>query len=170
VSTLLVAWLAPSAISTVAAESALVFLHLLGLSVWVGGFVAIVVVARVASRELAPPVRVAFFRALGRTYGVVATAALAVALATGVVLVSERGWQGTVLLAGGLAVGLVLATAAGVVQARSMTRLRRRALAQAESPGLAASVRRRALSAALLRATIGALTLALLAVGATLAR
>lgn len=155
---------------TVAASSVLVFLHLLGLSVWVGGLVAILVVARVASRELAPPVRVAFFRALGRSYGVVATAALVVALATGVVLVSERRWQCTVLLAVGLAVGMMVATAAGVVQARSMTRLRRRALAQPENPDLAASVRRRARSAVLLRATIGALTLALLAVGATLAR
>jgi putative copper export protein len=61
----------------------LVFVHLLAASVWVGGFVAVAVVARVAKRELDPAARVAFFRSLGRDYGKVGGSALAVATLTG---------------------------------------------------------------------------------------
>jgi hypothetical protein len=50
-----------------------------------------------------------------------------------------------------------------------MTRLRGRALAAPDDPQLSARVRRGARSAALLRATIGLLSLALIALGALLA-
>jgi putative copper export protein len=54
---------------TVAATASpvLVFVALVAACVWVGGFVAIAVVARVARRQLERGARVAFFRALGRT-------------------------------------------------------------------------------------------------------
>jgi hypothetical protein len=147
----------------------LAFAALLGACVWVGGFVALGVVAKAARPTLEPSTRVAFFRAVGRTYGVVGGAALALALGAGGALLGGRGWDAAALAACALAAALVIATAAGVRQARGMTRLRRRA---AEAPGdafLAARVRAGARRAAALRTAIGALSLALLALAAALA-
>jgi len=148
--------------------AALVFVALLAACVWVGGFVAIAVVARVARRQLEPGARVAFFRALGRSYGVVGGIALAVALASGAALLAHQAWDATALAAILVAVALVLATVAGVAQARGMTRLRGSALRNADE-ALAARVRTGAARAAVLRAAIGALSVALLALGAVLA-
>ena len=153
-----------------AASSVLVFVHLLAACIWVGGFVAIGVAAGVARRQLGDAERVAFFRALGRSYGVVGGPALVVALASGAVLLGDRapGWDGTALAAVVLAAALVLATVAGVMQARGMTRLRQRALGASGDAALALALRRGAMRALVLRATIGVLTLALLAVGVVL--
>jgi uncharacterized membrane protein len=148
---------------------ALVGVLILAAAVWIGGFVAIVVVARVAGRTLGPAERVAFFRALGRTYGVVGTVALVVALGTGVSLVYGRPWDGALIVTVVVAAALVAALATGVVQARRMTRLRREALGHPDDAPLAARVRRRARGAAVLRAMIGTLSLALLALGVLLA-
>ncbi len=137
--------------------------------VCVGGFVTIAVVTRVVRRELAVPAQVAFFRSLGRGYGVVAGVALGVALSTGGALLSRRGWDAWSAVAAMLAVALVLATGAGVVQARGMTRLRQRAVREPRDPVLTAQVGRNARRALVLRALIGALTVALLALGASLA-
>lgn len=150
-------------------RAALAGVLILAAAVWIGGFVAIVVVARVASRTLGPAERVPFFRALGRTYGVVGTVALAVALGTGTSLVYGRPWDGALIATVVVAVALVATLATGVVQARRMTRLRRDALSHPGDASLAARVRRRARGAAVLRAMIGALTLALLALGVLLA-
>jgi hypothetical protein len=68
-----------------------------------------------------------------------------------------------------LAVALVLATGAGVVQARGMTRLRQRAVREPGDAALTARIERNARRALVLRALIGALTVALLALGAALA-
>jgi uncharacterized membrane protein len=137
--------------------------------IWVGGYVAIAVAARVATRILAPDQRVAFFRGLGRAYGIVGGAALLVALGTGAGLLSDRAWDGTLTAAAALASALVVALAVGVVSARRMTRLRSRSLAEPADPQLARRVRRGARTAALLRAAIGLLTVALIALGALLA-
>jgi uncharacterized membrane protein len=147
----------------------LVFVTLLATCVWIGGFVAIGVVARVARRGLEPSARVAFFRALGRSYGVVGVAALAVAYAGGAVLLARRDWGGGSLAAVLVAAALVLALGAGIRQARGMTRLRGQALREPEDAVLAARVRRGAVWATVLRAGIGLLSLALLALAAALA-
>lgn len=154
---------------TASASPVLVFLALLAGGVWVGGFVAIAVVTRIARAQLERQAQVSFFRALGRTYGIVGGSALAVALVSSGALLAGRSWDGTALAAVLIAVALVLATAAGVVQARGMTRLRQRATARKADPGLEAQVRRGAVRAAVLRATIGALSVALIAVAAALA-
>src|SRR5829696_10262108 len=120
----------------------LLFTHLLAACIWVGGLVAIAVVARVARRELAPATRVAFFRSLGRSYATVGGPALAVALLTGAGLLVQRGWDHAATAAALLAVTLILATAAGVVQARAMTRLRQRAVGAPGDPALLARVDR----------------------------
>lgn len=145
---------------------ALVAVHLLAATIWVGGFVAIGVVGQVARRTLEPPARIAFFRSLGRAYGVVGGTSLLVGLGTGAALLPEPLTAGRSLAAIALGVALLVATAAGVRQARAMTRLRTRALAE---PDLVPELRRASLSATILRASIGLLTLALLGLGAVLA-
>jgi hypothetical protein len=112
---------------------------------------------------------VAFFRTLGRSYGIVSTLALALGLISGGILLADRDWDGLALAAVVVAVALVIATAAGVIQARGMTRLRQAAVRDPADEALAARVRRGSRRAAGLRATIGALSIGLLAIAAALA-
>lgn len=151
------------------AETGLTAVLLLATAVWVGGLVAIFVVARVAHATLGVAERVAFFRGLGRAYGLVGGAALAIALASGTTLAVTRRWDGQLTASAVVAAGLVTATTAGVAQARRMTRLRQEALRDPGSPELAARVRRGARDASALRGAIAALSLALLALGAVIA-
>jgi hypothetical protein len=136
---------------------------------WVGGYVAIAAVASAATATLDPDARVSFFRTLGRRYQWIGAVALAVALGTGAALLSERTWDGILTAAVAVAAALVLALAVGVVQARRMTRLRHAALATPQDQRLARQVERGALGATVLRAAIGVLSLALIALGALLA-
>lgn len=152
-----------------AGHAALAGVLMLATAVWVGGLVAIFVVARVAKRTLRPAERIELFRGLGRAYGPLSGLALAVALASGVALLPGHPWNGPVTAATAVAGGLVTITVAGVLQARRMTRLRRGALGDPRNPRLAGQVRRQAINAAILRALIAALSLALLALGALLA-
>jgi uncharacterized membrane protein len=137
--------------------------------VWVGGYVAVAVVARVASRTLEPSQRVTFFRALGRSYLLVGVPALVVALGAGAGLLSEHAWDGIVTAAVVTAAVLVASLGVGIAQARRMTRLRVLALAAPEDRQLSGRVRSGARAATLLRAAIGLLSLALIAFGALLA-
>lgn len=152
-----------------AAEDSLVTLLVLATAIWVGGLVAIFVVARVAHATLGPAERVAFFRGLGRAYGLVGGVALTTALASGAVLAAGYRWGGFLTASAAVAAGLVTATVAGVTQARRMTRLRQHALRAPGNPELTAKVRRGARNAAVLRAAIAALSLALLALGTLIA-
>jgi uncharacterized membrane protein len=151
------------------AETSLTAVLVLATAVWVGGLVAIFVVAKVAHATLGPGERVAFFRSLGRAYGLAGGGALAAALASGAVLASRYSWDGRLTASTAVAAGLVAATAAGMAQARRMTRLRQDALRDPTSAELAAKVRRGARNAAALRAMIAALSLALLALGTVIA-
>src|SRR5699024_3017666 len=149
-----------------AAESTLVGLLVFAAAVWIGGFVSLIIVARVTSRILASSDRVAFFRTLGRFYGIVAGSALVLGLVTGAILLFAQQWTmlSTVIVV--VASGIVVTTLLGVAQARGMTRLRRRALAAQDDPQLVQRIRRGARSARVLRALLGMLSLALLALGA----
>ena len=149
-----------------ASATALVAVHLLAAAIWIGGFVAIGVVGRVARRTLDPPARIAFFRGLGRSYGVLGGASLAVALGTGAALLPGSISAPANVAAVCLAVALVAATAAGVRQARAMTRLRTRALTD---PAAGERLRAASTRATILRAAIGLRTLGLLGLGAVLA-
>lgn len=153
----------------VAANAVLLAAHLVAASIWVGGYVAIAVVGQVARRTLEPPARIAFFRSLGRSYGVIGSASLAVALATGAGLLSGRLSSASGLAAIAIAAALVVATVVGVRQARRMTRLRRQALAHAGDAELAERLRQATRAAALLRSAIGLLTLALVLLAAAIA-
>lgn len=147
------------------ADVALTFVLVVATSIWVGGLVAIAVVARVASRTLSAADRVTFFRALGRAYGVVGGSALVTALVAGAVLVVDEPLDGPVSAGLAVAIALVATTVVGVVQARRMTELRRRAAVGVDHPQLRDNVRRGARRAAELRGLIGALSVALVFLG-----
>ncbi len=148
-----------------AASVPLVAVEVVASSIWVGGLVAIFVVARAASATLAPVERIAFFRALGRSYAIVGTLALLVALAVGAILLDAHPWDGLLVATAAVAGVLLVALAAGMAQARAMTRLRRRAL---KAPELDGRVDRGAALAGALRGLIAALTLALVVLAAAL--
>ncbi|EWM19188.1 hypothetical protein [Kutzneria sp. 744] len=154
---------------TSAAHAALTGVLILATAVWLGGFITIAVVARVAQHALGPTERVAFFQALGRAHGIVSGLALLIGFATGAVLVSGRPWDGLLVTTVAVAGLLAATTAIGVAQARRMTRLRRHTLNQTDNLLLARLVRREARGAGLLRAGIGGLSLALVALGVLLA-
>jgi hypothetical protein len=134
------------------AAAILTALLILGVAVWLGGLVAIFVVARVAARTLSPPDRIAFFRGLGRAYGIVGTTALALAYGTGAALLYGRPWTGALIATVAVAVALAVVTAVGMAQARGMGRLRRRLAGNPADEDLAVRVRRGAVRAGLLRA------------------
>jgi hypothetical protein len=154
-------------VSLLATSVPLIAVNLVASSIWVGGLVAIFVVARTATATLGPEPRIEFFRDLGHRYGVVGGTALLLALASGALLLAGHPWDWLLTATALVAWNLLAATAIGVWQARRMTRLRRRAL---HEPGLEERVRRGALAATVLRATIGALTLALVVLAAALAQ
>ena len=113
--------------------------------------------------------RVVFFRGLGRSYLLVGTPALVVALGTGAALVERHAWDGLLVATAVVAAALVVSLVIGVAQARRMSRLRAAALCAEEGGAVVSRVRHGARAAALLRATIGALSLVLIALGALLA-
>lgn len=151
------------------ASAPLIAVNALASAIWIGGLVTIFVVARVASRTLDPDHRVAFFRGLGRVYGILGSGALLVALGTGALLLDrEHAWDELAVAGAAVAGALLLATGLGMAQARAMTRLRGRALDDPGDPGLADRVRRGAALADVLRGAIGVLTLAILLLASAL--
>jgi uncharacterized membrane protein len=141
----------------------------LAAAIWIGGYVAIAVVARVSARTLSPPARIAFLRDLGRAYGLIGTSALVLALAVGAGLLHAHAWDALVTGAVAVAAALVGSVVVGMTQAHRIGRLRRQALDAAGDHRLVNSVRRAARAAGLLRALIGGLSLALLGLGIALA-
>jgi uncharacterized membrane protein len=152
-----------------AASAILLAVFILASCVWVGGYVAIAIVARTAAAILEPRQRVAFFRSLGRTYLLVGVPALLVALGTGGGLLSGHRWDGSVTAAVAAAAALVACLTVAVIQARRMTRLRRSALAAPHDSRLGRRVRESARAAAVLRAAIGVLSITLIVLGSFLA-
>jgi uncharacterized membrane protein len=149
-----------------ATSTPLVALEILAACVWVGSLVCLAVVTNAARRVLDGPAQVALFRAVGRRYGIVGTGALAVAIGVGLAMAwPPAAWSTTIDAAVALAGALVVATVAGMVQARAMTRLRRRAVTDPQD-GIAAAVRRGRRMAGGLRGVMAALTLAIVVLAA----
>jgi hypothetical protein len=140
----------------------------LGAAVWVGGYVTLTVVTRVANRTLTADQRVAFFRILGQVYGRVSAVAFLCLVAGGAVLLRDRRWDALLTSAVIVAAAIVVVTVVGVRQAQAMTKLRAAAVA---NPGAAATalVQQGARSAVVLRSAIGVLSLALVGIGLALA-
>ena len=152
-----------------AVEAIVVAVLVLATSVWIGGYVAIVVVARTAAGTLDPGSRIAFFRSLGRGYLRVGLPALLVALATGAILAGDHDLDALLVTTGVVALVLLASFAIAVAQARRMTVLRLRLLETPSDRRLHERVRRGARAAAGLRAALGLLSVALVALGAFLA-
>lgn len=151
------------------ARAVLLGVFTLASCVWVGGYVAIGVTARVARRTLDPAQRVAFFRGLGRSYLLVGAPALVIALGTGAGLARSHASGGMLAATVAVAATLVAALSVGVAQARRMTKLRAAALTTPHDDALTRRMRSGARVATALRAAIGVLSLALIALGSLLA-
>jgi uncharacterized membrane protein len=133
-------------------------LVILGAAVWMGGFVAIMVVNATSKKSLEPAQRIALFRGLGRNYLRVAAVAFVLVVIPGGVLLASRPWDGFTLAILLAAILLLVLTCVAVRQARRMTRMRKAALA-AGSPG-AAPIAHHSRRAWMLRMGIGFASLA----------
>jgi hypothetical protein len=148
-------------------RTVLIAVEMLAGSIWVGSLVCLALVSTVARDVLDPAPRIALFRGIGRSYGIVGTAALIVAIGVGGVLAGRPShWTGTVTDTLVLAVALVALTAFGMLQAHRMTERRRQAVDALGDERLSRSVRRGAVIAGTLRGAIAILTLIILVLGA----
>src|ERR1035441_8110810 len=103
-----------------ATSAPLVAVELIAASIWVGGMVCIAIVAKAARGVLDESSQVAFFRAVGRRYGIVGTASLLIAIAAGLAVSwPPSSWSRTIDAAVVLAGVLGVATIVGVMQARA---------------------------------------------------
>ncbi|MEO6957121.1 MAG: hypothetical protein ABI137_10315 [Antricoccus sp.] len=151
------------------AQAIVLSVLILATSVWIGGYVAIAVVARTSAATLDPSARVAFFKSLGRAYLLVGLPALLIALGSGAFLLRNRPWDALLISTVIVAIGLVALLAIAVAQARAMTRLRRLALGDHGDQHLALRIKRRGRAAGLLRAALGIVSVTLVVLGAFLA-
>ena len=150
-----------------ATSAPLVAVELLTASIWVGGMVCIAIVAKAARGVLDESSQVAFFRAVGRRYGMVGTASLLIAIAAGLALSwPPSSWSRTIDAAVVLAGVLVVATIAGMMQARAMTALRRKLIANAGDSSTAVALRRGRLLANGIRGLMALMTLAIVILAA----
>lgn len=139
----------------------LLALLIVGAGMWFGGMVAVTMLAVISKRALEPAVRVAFFRRFARTYFPVFGAALVVAAIAGFVMLLARGWDGIAWAITIIVVVILIALALGVLQARAMSRLRAHAVELgADVPAeLTRQISSGARSAAMVRGTLGVLSL-----------
>ena len=145
----------------------IVTVEILAASVWIGSLVCLAVVSRVARAELDAPARAVLFRAVGRRYAVVGTGSLLVAIGDGLAMAwPPAQWSATVDSAVALAGFLVLATAAGMAQARTMGTLQRRAVRTAADPVARRALRRGRKVATALRLAMAGATLAVVVLAA----
>lgn len=141
-----------------------------GAGSWVGGLLTVAVLASSSRRTVAAADRVALFRDFGRRFALLfgVTALFVVAPALVLAVIDPGPLSVSILL---LTLGLLLATAAGILQARRMTGLRATA-ATPSGEADAGTLRRNAAVAAALRGIlalgyIAVLVLAVLLVGTT---
>ncbi len=105
--------------------------------------------------------------AVGRRYAIVGTGSLLVAIGTGLAMAGPPPtWSATIDTAVALAGLLVLATTAGMAQARAMGTLRRRAMSSPAEPAARAAARRGRRVATALRLLMAADTLAIVVLAA----
>jgi uncharacterized membrane protein len=150
-----------------ATSAPLVAVELLTASIWVGGMVCIAIVAKSARDALDESSQVALFRSVGRRYGIVGTASLLIAIAAGLGLAwPPPSWSRIICAAVILAGILVVATVIGMMQARAMTALRRKVIANPEDNSAADALQRGRLLANGIRGLMALLTLAIVLLAA----
>jgi putative copper export protein len=154
-------------------------LHLIGAAVWAGGLIFLGVAAGVARRTVPEAERVAFFRALGRRFAVVAFAAAAVIAATGIQMAADHlaSWgalfdtgYGRLLLAKIVlfALALVEAIVHSLVLGPRIGRLRERLVASPGDADAESALRRTAALSGAVSALILLQTVAILVLAADL--
>jgi hypothetical protein len=99
----------------------LVWLHLLGAALWLGGLVTLAVAVLVALRALPREVFRPFVRRVGWAFAGLSALAWLLIAVPGVLLASRLGWPGPVRTKTVLAVAILLATALHVVTGRLTT-------------------------------------------------
>ena len=125
------------------APTLVVVLAILSSCVWMGSLVCLAVVTSAARSVRDGAAQVALFRTVGRRYTVVGTVSLLVAAGAGLQLAwPPSTWSSVIDTAVGLVGLLVLATTAGMVQARARTGLRRRSMRTPDDAHLSRAVRR----------------------------
>jgi putative copper export protein len=154
-------------------------LHLTGAAVWAGGLVFLGLAAATARRTIGPRERIAFFRSFGRRFALVGAVALALLIATGIDMASDRNaWgdltstsYGRTLLAKLILVALVIALTFvhSFVQGPRLSRLREQALERPDDEQLRAEIRARAARSGIVSALMLLATLAILVLAARLA-
>ncbi|MGH9169545.1 MAG: hypothetical protein ACRD0Z_01505 [Acidimicrobiales bacterium] len=151
----------------VATSTPLVAVELLAACVWVGSLVCLAVVTSAVRKVLDERSQVDVFRAIGRHYSVVGTTSLLVAIGVGLALSwPPSTWSETIDTAVALAGVLVLATVAGMAQARAMAGVRRRAISSPGDPGAGRAVRRGRRVANALRGLMAVVSLAIVVLAA----
>ena len=141
---------------------------ILASSVWIGGFVAIVIFSASSKKALGRPERIALFRQFGHRYVRVAGVAFVLVAVPGAVLLVARPLDGFTSPCWLSRSPCVVVTWIGVRQARAMGRMRKAGLAHpttAPTPPRSTVPR----SASVLRAGIGLLSLALFVLGVAMA-
>lgn len=154
-------------------------LHLIAAAVWVGGMVFLGLAVGAARRTLADRERIALFRQLGRRFLIVGGVAMAVLIATGASMASDRlGAFGDLFdtdygkrLAEKLVlvIAVILLTAFhSLVQGPALSRLREQALERPGDSELAGLIRRKSARAGIVSALNLIATLAILVLAARL--
>jgi uncharacterized membrane protein len=100
----------------------LVWLHLVGASLWLGGLVTLAVAVLVAARTVARDAFGRFVRAAGWTFAGLSGLAWALLAVSGLVLAARLGWPALAVAKGALGGGLLAAAALHVLTGRSARR------------------------------------------------
>lgn len=145
-----------------AAHLILLAILVIGAAMWLGGMVAVTMLAVISKRALDPGSRAALFRRFARSYFPVFGGALIVGAAAGFILLVARGWDPIAWAITILTVVILIALVVGVAQARAMTRLRTRAAELGDNvpADLRRQIARQGRSAAMLRGSLGVLSAA----------
>lgn len=104
----------------------LLALLILGTAMWLGGMVAVTMLSVITKSALEPADRTALFKRFGKSYFPIFGVALVVAIGAGLVMLIDRGFDALAWSIVILVVIILVALGFGVVQARSMGRLRAR--------------------------------------------
>jgi putative copper resistance protein D len=154
-------------------------LHLIAAAVWAGGMVFLGLAVGAARRTVADRERIALFRQLGRRFLVAGGISLAVLIATGIDMASERlasfgdlfdtdyGKRLAEKLALVIAV-IVLTAFHSLVQGPALSRLREQALERLDDAEIAATIRRKSARAGVVSVLNLLATLAILVLAARL--